>query len=183
MSFNPADLADLEVQIASSSRGRPVIHPYTLDDNMQLVLNSHPTCVDNVFMLLLCVGCFISETLNIVFDDKSKTLTRTQYCGYMFCFAKTEVIHYSEIDSFAIEFSNHTVQTRKNGPKKLLYYPVVVLKDQAGSGAGANAGRRYTMGGYMGEDTANINALKLHQFIFGYNNPKYRAPISCRKII
>ena len=130
----------------------------------RIELHASPSCLETVSMLpfpFFCLGCFISRTADIVFDDETKSVTFSGNPGYLFCLKKSETISYDSIGNVALVLGSYTINDVKTFELTLL------LKD----------GRRIPMTGPQFATVLEPKALALHRFLFARGNPMYRTPI------
>lgn len=129
----------------------------------RLELHSSPSCDDVVFMLpfpFFCLGCWLSNTADAVFDDTTKTATLQGYPGYCCCLKSVKTIPYSNIANVALVRTNMT----KN--KVSTYKLTLLMRD----------GETVAMSGPCYMDELEAKAKTLHHFLFGRGNPGYRSP-------
>lgn len=108
----------------------------------------------------LCLGCCMSNTADVVFDDSSKTATISGYPGYCFPMKSTTTVLYNDIANVALVKTNIT----KN--KMRTYRLSLLLRD----------GKMLEMSGPCYSDELEGKAKTVHRFLFGRGNPGYRPP-------
>lgn len=116
-----------------------------------------------VFMLpfpFFCLGCWLSETSAVVFDDATRTVTAEGYPGYCFFLKSKNQFNYDAIANVALVRTN----IRKNNVAT--FRMALLLRD----------GRQITLSGPEYLDDIGSTALAVHRFLFGRGNPYYRPP-------
>ena len=144
---------------------QPKIVELNVDKDNKLVLHYGPPSAMITFMLpfpFLCVGCCISQTLHIVFDDTTRTVSISHYPGFCFPFQKKTVLEYSVIANVGYR------GTRMRANRVQMYEPVLVtLKGEQFPCGPCNSQHSTTLQGEV---------LALHRFVFGRQNQDYQPP-------
>ena len=164
MSQQPVPMSELylpETRPAEKSRG----FEYCVDHNGRLQVDVQPDCMMTLFMLpfpFLCLGCCLSTSNHLVFDDNSQTFSGTTYPGYC-CFPgfKTKVlVEYANIGNVGYR------QTSMQINDQYQFEPVIITKDR----------REFAIGPLNGRHELKTNVLAWHKFVFGRNNKSYIEP-------
>ena len=137
----------------------------TVEKDNKLVLHYGPSCFDIVFMLpvpFLCVGCCISKTVHVVFDDTIQIVNITQYPGFCFPLKTNTLLEYSMIANVAYRRTNLKVNNEQ------MFEPVLVT----------HKGEQFPCGSYSGmySSTLQNEVLAVHRFVFGRQNQDYHPP-------
>ena len=152
---------------------------YAADSNGELRIIHGPTCIDVMFMLPFpflvrfsmtsngfyihqclyqCLGCFISESSELVFNDRSQTLASTKYPGYLCCLKKDTLHEYTDIANIGY----YTTNMKEN--KRFYLQGAVVLKDKRVLDVGEK------------KFDVSSEVLALHAFLFQRNKSHYVTP-------
>lgn len=143
-----------------------VVGIYQLDANGELRVHITPGCLFALLMLpypFFCMGCCLSVTADLVFEDRSQTLLITTAWGYTGCFpgCKTK-LSFSYDDVGNVGFISMNMRIRQSAQ----YRPVLVMKD----------GRLFTFARTGSEKDIEANVLGMHHFLFGRGKPDYQTP-------
>eukprot|EP00760_Papus_ankaliazontas_P039222 PhM_4_TR9517/c1_g3_i1/m.98326 len=131
----------------------------------QCTVTLSPTCLDKCFMLpfpFLGIGCCMSRTTVLTFDDDAECVVMKSNPGYLFCLRKTTEIAYKDVGNIAAQ---HVSGVQINDQPA---YRVVLLDRSANV---------HRLTGDMMMVEANKYAAALHKYMFGRANPEtYSAP-------
>ena len=161
MSITPTPMEDLY-----DSNQSKMDTLYVCDANGKLNISALPDCESTVMMLPLClfVGCVMSSTVFLEFDDRNQTLTGSSAYGYTGlicpCLRTTYRYGYQDIGNvgyYATGIISH---------KRKLFRAVVVMKDRTRI--------PFTPADYIFE--TQTHALAMHKYLFGRNNSGYSSP-------
>jgi len=165
-SVSPPKLKPTPVQSPPSGdrSGPPLGSQLQSDGKGRALLRIRPDPIMRLFMCpfpFMCIGCCLSESSNIDFDDVTETVSVNTYCGYCFCCAGTRVLPYGGIGNITMKASNLSI----NGQQA--YKLCFVLKN----------GERIEFGGSRLPSDVRPQLFAIHYHLYGRAEPDaYRAP-------
>ena len=115
---------------SASRKKRSTKNKYELNENGQFVLQARPSAFEIFFMcpIFFCMGCCLSTSANVVFDENDRTVTISNWRGYM-CFPpclSSIKIPYSEVGNIGIRNTGGTKGPQ--GHEQPIYEVVLVTK-------------------------------------------------------
>jgi hypothetical protein len=75
-----------------------------------------PSCMYKCFMMpfpFLCIGCCLSQSTKMKFDNTQRILTLKTYCGYCCCCSEERIIPYHEVQSLDARPNPHVTINRR----------------------------------------------------------------------
>lgn len=129
-----------------------------MNKNGQLVVKAWPSAFEILFMcpIFLCIGCCMSTSAHTVFDENDKTVTISNWRGYM-CFwpcSSSMTIPYSEVGNIGIRNTGGTEGSQ--GHEQPIYEVVLVTK----------SAEVWVIGGQGQRGRAQSEADALYFFLF-----------------
>ena len=158
----PVCLSDIPRIRASDAH--TVTTPYNPDVRGMLHIEYRPSCADKLFMCpfpFLFLGCCLSQSTDLDFDDYKKTLRIASCPGYFFCCSNSVDILYSDIANVA---AVPCPGTRINHQPA---YKFCII---------TRAGAVHELTGASLLSTIKEEILSLHRYMFGRLNKEYRPP-------
>ena len=160
----PVPLSEIPRHNASSGITPPFVPPYSPDAQGMLHIKYRPDCMMVCFMcpFFLGIGCCLSKSTDLDFDDYKKTVRIASCPGFCFCYMDTVDIPYSDIANVA---AIHCPHVRIN---KQTTYKICII---------TRAGVVHAFTGAQLLSDIKDEVLSIHRYMFGRLNKEYRPPL------
>jgi len=140
------------------------------DQHGRLEVKTRPDCMMKCFMIpfpFLCIGCCMSESSNLVFDDRKQQVSVNSYSGYCWCCGQGRDIRYDEIANVVAKSSNMRINNRPA-------YSVCFL---------LRSGDTVRIRGAALMEDIEPTLFSIHRFLFGRGDPQAYQPPSVYSIL
>mmetsp|Transcript_13215 Transcript_13215/g.19909 ORF Transcript_13215/g.19909 Transcript_13215/m.19909 type:complete len:202 (+) Transcript_13215:22-627(+) len=138
---------------------------YETDANGIMQYKIRPNNMDTFLMLPPClfVGCCLSVSANVIFDDNNHTVRISNWMGYMCippCYSYTTISYY-DIANIGLLYTGIKEGTE---PNEVPIYDVVLVTHKR---------KMWRVGNRSSYNSAASEASNLLRFVFGRSNPDY----------
>ena len=159
----PVPVSEIAAKLKGAAASGPAIN---VDERGRASISLRPSCMMRLFYLpfpFLCMGCCLSSSADLDFDDRTSTVSIARWPGDCFCcMSATTVVAYAHVANVVARSTNMRIN------KQSAYKIAIALRD----GQVINLGSPDVLGSISGD------LLALHRFFFGRGvaAKTYRAP-------